>query len=51
MSKLKKHSPHQSEAEPSIISQVPKDKMGDFIQGLMDLRQQPTTAFNQWLFF
>ena len=37
MSKLKKSSPNQTEAEPSIVSQVPSDKMDDFLQGLIDL--------------
>ena len=39
MTKLTKHSPHQTETEPSIVSQVPKDLQAEFLQGLVDLAQ------------
>ena len=39
MTKSKKHSPMQTETEPSIISQVPKETMKDFIEGLVALAQ------------
>ena len=35
--KLKKHSPTQTETEQSIIDQVPPEKMGEFIRGLVEL--------------
>ena len=35
MNKSKKHSPMQTETEPSIISQVPNESMKDFIEGLV----------------
>ena len=37
---VKKHSPHQTETEPSIVSQVPKDLQAEFLQGLVDLAQK-----------
>jgi hypothetical protein len=39
MTKSKKHSPMQTETEPSIISQVPKESMKDFIEGLVAMAQ------------
>ena len=31
--------PHQTETEPSIVSQVPKDLQAEFLQGLVELAQ------------
>ena len=39
MTKSKKHSPIQTETEKSIISQVPKESMKDFISGLVALAE------------
>ena len=39
MSKFKKHSPMQTETEPSIISQVPTVAMKDFIEGMVAMAQ------------
>ena len=39
MTKSKKHSPMQTETEPSIISQVPPEAMKDFIEGMVAMAQ------------
>ena len=47
MTKSKKHSPMQTETEPSIISQVPKESMKDFIEGLVAMakaKKSPRSA-------
>ena len=35
MTKSKKHSPIQTETETSIISQIPREHMKDFIEGMV----------------
>ena len=49
MTKSKKHSPIQTETDKSIISQVPKEHMKDFISGLVALAEsrRKRTSGNQ----
>lgn len=47
MTKSKKHSPMQTETEPSIISQVPREPMKDFIEGLVALARSKQTQSSQ----
>ena len=39
MTKLTKHSPHQTETEPSIISQIPREHMKTAIEELVAMAQ------------
>ena len=44
MTKSKKHSPIQTETETSIISQVPREHMKDFIEGMVAMAKAKRKA-------